>query len=77
MTTPYSKGIVLTFGSNEDGQCGVKRTNQVSVPFPLLIQFPDRISIKAISAGSRHSLALSSNGQVFSWGWGMLGQLGN
>jgi len=29
-----------------------------------------------VSCGSRHSLALTSDGQVFAWGWNALGQLG-
>ena len=29
-----------------------------------------------VSAGSRHTLGLSSDGEVYSWGWGAQGQLG-
>jgi alpha-tubulin suppressor-like RCC1 family protein len=66
--------IILGFGLNEDGQCGVRRTGSIC-PISVL-QFPDRIIVTTISAGSRHSLALSSTGMVYSWGWGLLGQLG-
>ena len=34
-------------------------------------------SIRQVSAGSRHTLALSEHGEVFSWGWGQQGQLGH
>lgn len=40
------------------------------------VQISPRIRVIAVTAGSRHSLALTSEGQVFAWGWGLLGQLG-
>jgi alpha-tubulin suppressor-like RCC1 family protein len=41
-----------------------------------LVQVPPRVKVIAVTAGSRHSLALTDDGNVFSWGWGLLGQLG-
>ena len=70
--------IVLSFGLNDDGQCGVGKSSPSSSSCPLsIVQFPKSIYITSISAGSRHALALSSEGLVFSWGWGLLGQLGH
>jgi alpha-tubulin suppressor-like RCC1 family protein len=95
--------MLISFGLNEDGQCGSKRrtsemetyekkgspqspmspvrrkmlstlAKQGAVPSPL--QFPNRIRIKRVAAGSRHSMALTDDGQIFTWGWGLLGQLG-
>ena len=95
--------MLVSFGLNEDGQCGSKRrtsemenyerkgspqsplspvrrkmlntlAKQGSVPSPLL--FPGRVRIKSVAGGSRHSIALAENGQVYAWGWGLLGQLG-
>lgn len=43
---------------------------------PFSVTFTERITIKYVSAGSRHSIALSGNGEVFTWGWGVQGQLG-
>lgn len=40
------------------------------------VQLSPLIRVIAVAAGSRHSLALSSDGNVFAWGWGLLGQLG-
>lgn len=65
--------VVIAFGLNEDGQCGSMDDDYCS---PRLTHFPVNVIITAISAGSRHSLALSSMGRVYSWGWGLLGQLG-
>ena len=44
---------------------------------PYQIQFPsEKIKIKKISVGERHSLALSSIGECYSWGLNDFGQLG-
>ena len=95
--------MLISFGLNEDGQCGSKgRTSEIdiyekkgspqsplspvrkkllsslakqgSVPSPL--HFPGRPRIIAVAAGSRHSMALTDHGDVYTWGWGLLGQLG-
>ena len=70
--------VLYTFGLNEDGQCGVPiRAEHNGRYFPIPVAFPLKVSITSVSAGSRHTLALASNGDVFSWGWGHLGQLGH
>ena len=62
--------IVLSFGLNDDGQCGVEKSSPSNSSCPLsIVQFPKSIYITSISAGSRHALAFSSEGLVFSWGW--------
>jgi regulator of chromosome condensation len=43
---------------------------------PALITFPCGDTITSISANGRHNLALSSSGEVFSWGLGLSSQLG-
>lgn len=32
--------------------------------------FPYVVEIVQVAAGSRHSIALSAAGEVFTWGWG-------
>lgn len=44
---------------------------------PSVVLFGSPIIIVSVAAGSRHSLALSSDGHVYSWGWGVQGQLGH
>ena len=39
-------------------------------------EFPPGYKITDIAAGLRHSLAVTENGQVWSWGSGSKGQLG-
>lgn len=70
--------VLYLFGLNEDGQCGVPhRPEHNGRYFPLPLRLPFKVSIASVSAGSRHTLALTSDGDVYSWGWGHLGQLGH
>lgn len=70
--------VLFAIGYNDDGQCGraVKKERK-GFYYPCVVKFLDPlVQIRTISAGSRHSLALSVDGHVFSWGWGRIGQLG-
>lgn len=74
----HTMRVLYTFGLNEDGQCGVPvREEHNGRYFPIPVAFPLKVCISSVSAGSRHTLALSTAGEVFSWGWGHLGQLGH
>ena len=66
--------FILSFGTSGDGQLGNGADSDDSPPICIVV--PRGIKIVALSAGSRHSLALTSNGAVYSFGWGVLGQLG-
>jgi alpha-tubulin suppressor-like RCC1 family protein len=65
--------VLLGFGLNDDGQCGCSAKKDKQIAYPQIIKFPYRVQIVGISAGSRHSLALSYEGFVYSWGWGLSG----
>src|SRR5690348_6973235 len=70
-----SDGTVWSWGSNNSGQLGIgSRTTDVSVA-------PVRVSGLAgavqIAAGSMHSVALTADGNVWTWGYNGWGQLGN
>ena len=71
------KGNVYSIGSNNKyGQLGLGDSNiQLS---PKIIPFfkNNKISIVQISCGYCHALALSQNGNTYSWGYGGDGQLG-
>ena len=61
LTNPYNTNVVIEFGFNEVGQCGptcYKHDSPRSVPFLL------STVITSVSAGSCHSLTLSSAGRV-------------
>ncbi len=60
-------GTVWSFGCNLYGQLGNRgTTNSPSNAVPQQIE--NLNNIKAISAGFRHSLALTADGKVYSWG---------
>lgn len=46
-------------------------------PYPMLVESLSNELIVSVSAGQYHSLAISTNGQLWSWGWGVYGQLGH
>ncbi len=54
----------------EDGDC-------VYTPIKIPYFYVNKIKIKKIACGDSHSLALSENNQIFSWGCGEFGRLGN
>jgi hypothetical protein len=71
-------GNVYSFGWNEYGELGlgIQKKNKFT---PTLISYfrDNKIEIKQISCGGDHSLVLSKNGEVYSFGWGEYGQLGH
>jgi alpha-tubulin suppressor-like RCC1 family protein len=69
-----SNGTVLAWGSNEAGQLGTANKATKSA-LPAMVK--GLTGVKAIAAGSEHSLALLSNGTVMSWGANTEGQLGD
>jgi alpha-tubulin suppressor-like RCC1 family protein len=69
-----SDGTVWTWGSNERGEMGIGTTTPSTSNRP--IKIPSLSSVIAIAAGSDYSLALKSDGTVWSWGSNTTGQLG-
>jgi alpha-tubulin suppressor-like RCC1 family protein len=69
-----SDGTVWAWGKNSHGQLGRKTTtNHEATPARVAVLN----GVTQISAGSDFALALRSDGIVFAWGSGHLGQLGN
>ena len=71
----FSKGGVLAWGSDENGQLGDGGSAMQLKPVGVML--PTTIRVKAISAGCTDGYALSAAGQVFAWGAGGLGGLGD
>jgi alpha-tubulin suppressor-like RCC1 family protein/endonuclease I len=67
-------GTVWAWGANDVGQLGEQGTFDSGAPTQVTL--PAGTSIRAISAGQWHGLALESNGEVWSWGDNADGQLG-
>lgn len=68
-------GRVLAWGSNEDGRLGDGTLTDRDRPVEAAL--PAGTTAIAISAGGRFSLALTSSGQVLSWGTNEYGELGD
>jgi len=43
----------------------------------MLVESLSNEMIVSVSAGQYHSLAISASGQLWTWGWGVYGQLGH
>jgi alpha-tubulin suppressor-like RCC1 family protein len=69
-----SQGGLWGFGRNLEGQLGMGIESMAYVSSPIKIPWFDEIAV--ISTGINHSLALSSQGQIFSFGRNGGGQLG-
>ncbi|KAF5298189.1 hypothetical protein FQA39_LY02613 [Lamprigera yunnana] len=67
---------VYSWGSNIYGQLGISLFTCQS-PYPQVIDSLSDVSIIKVAAGQYHSMALDSDGKVYTWGWGIYGQLGH
>lgn len=67
------EGKVFTTGLNDAGQLG-HSPDENSVQVPRQVDLPDAVT--AITAGHFHTVALTSTGELWSWGRNAAGQLG-
>jgi alpha-tubulin suppressor-like RCC1 family protein len=68
-------GKVLAWGDNNQGQLGNGTSMPADVPVP--VELPPGSTVTAIAAGNDHSSAITSTGQVLTWGANGSGQLGD
>ncbi|XP_054722034.1 uncharacterized protein LOC129231695 [Uloborus diversus] len=69
-----SDGRVYTWGWGIHGQLGHGNAEDVNIP--TVVKALKKKNIVAISAGQGHTVLLSKNGDVYTFGCGMFGQLG-
>ncbi|XP_066992544.2 uncharacterized protein ca [Anabrus simplex] len=74
-TLALTNNGVYAWGSSQFGQLGIGKT--VQSPYPRLVEGLAQERIMAVSCGQYHSMALAHDGRVFTWGWGVHGQLGH
>jgi hypothetical protein len=75
-----STGQLYAFGDNRYGQLGSANNNGVAAanPTPTLVTLPGATGpVTEVSAGSSHSLAVTSTGQLYAFGLNTYGQLGS
>ncbi|XP_035204637.1 RCC1 domain-containing protein 1-like isoform X2 [Stegodyphus dumicola] len=81
-------GDLYMWGWNESGQLGFPCSELQSDKLPLTeietvcclpksIEFKDDLKVIAVSCGSRHTVAITENNRVWTWGWNNYGQLGH
>ncbi|XP_034043932.1 probable E3 ubiquitin-protein ligase HERC3 isoform X2 [Thalassophryne amazonica] len=69
------KGQVFAWGAGEAGQLGLG-TAETTVRVPRLVKMLCNHRISQIMCGNQHCMALSRDGQLFTWGQNTSGQLG-
>lgn len=80
-TSPPIEVVIFGWGVTEDGQLGLDSAEDV--PRPSVVESLLGTSFSGFSfnrkplvAGSRHTLAVTDEGRVLSWGWNDRGTLG-
>jgi alpha-tubulin suppressor-like RCC1 family protein len=68
-------GTVWAWGLNLVGQLGDGTT--IERLTPVQVGVPPLSGVTAVAGGNNHSLALKSDGTVWTWGWNINGQLGD
>ncbi len=71
-----SSGTVYTWGNNQYGQLGNGNNTESNIPVAVRGLLTGK-TITQIAAGSFHSIAVASDGTVYTWGYNYYGQLGN
>uniref|UniRef100_A0A8C7ZCT6 HECT and RLD domain containing E3 ubiquitin protein ligase 3 n=1 Tax=Oryzias sinensis TaxID=183150 RepID=A0A8C7ZCT6_9TELE len=69
------QGQVFVWGAGDGGQLGLE-TAETAVPIPRLLKKLCDHSISQVVCGNQHCIALSRDGQLFTWGQNSSGQLG-
>jgi len=72
-----TRGHVYTIGSNAEGRLGIGSRSIDRVSHPTLIESLLSNKCMKISCGWAHTLALMESGEIYSWGAGESGALGN
>lgn len=70
-----STGQVVSWGNNTYGQLG--HGDRVTLWQPKIIEAFSNDKIEMVAAGSSHSAAVNSKGEVYVWGNGIYGQIGH
>jgi len=71
-----SNGVLYAWGSNNAGQLGDGSIGG-SVSTPVAVDLPAGVSVAQLSSQNSGGYALGSNGVLYAWGAGSLGQLGD
>jgi X-linked retinitis pigmentosa GTPase regulator len=67
-------GYVYAMGSNADGKLGINNPKVKQCNVPTLVE--GIYGVKQVSCGMSHTLAVTENGEAYSWGQAFYGALG-
>jgi hypothetical protein len=70
-----SDGVLYAWGLNSQGELGNGGTTEADSP--VTVSMPSGVTATAIAGGGRHSLAVGSDGLLYTWGYNAYGQVGN
>ncbi|GAV76847.1 RCC1 domain-containing protein, partial [Cephalotus follicularis] len=70
-------GELYVWGKNANGQLGLGKKAAKVVPVPTKVECLSGITIKVVSLGSEHTVAVTDAGEALSWGEGGSGRLGH
>ncbi|XP_031777146.1 uncharacterized protein LOC100677930 isoform X2 [Nasonia vitripennis] len=74
-TLAVTNNGVYVWGGNKYGQLGLGEVRECPNP-ELITALAQEIIVEAV-AGQHHSAAITADGRLFTWGWGVHGQLGH
>lgn len=66
---------LFAWGKSTDGQTGLDKTGEHQ--WPKVVEVTGDVTFRMISAGAHHSLAVTTHGEIYSWGSGPTGELGH
>ena len=69
------KGYLYSWGRGFEGQLGLSEVIEIA-SVPSFVKYFHGTQVKHIAAGSFHSLAITENGSMYSWGEARMGALG-
>jgi regulator of chromosome condensation len=79
--------VLYAFGRADYGSLGIDtrkpdeqsmpKGSSVNVPTPVVFPGAERIILSKIACGDRHSLAITTENEVYSWGFGTTGPTGH
>jgi regulator of chromosome condensation len=72
-----ASGRVFVFGRADSNQLGIPRKEGDARAYPAPVLHPFLKSVTFLAAGTNHNLAVAGKGQLWSWGYGEMGQLGH
>eukprot|EP00277_Geminigera_cryophila_P002326 CAMPEP_0179427482 /NCGR_PEP_ID=MMETSP0799-20121207/13417_1 /TAXON_ID=46947 /ORGANISM="Geminigera cryophila, Strain CCMP2564" /LENGTH=482 /DNA_ID=CAMNT_0021202547 /DNA_START=278 /DNA_END=1726 /DNA_ORIENTATION=+ len=71
-----AEGGVWTWGAGDSGQLGHNNQETRLVPTLLAGEALGGSAVVLVAAGGMHTVALTIEGELWTWGWGLYGQLG-